>query len=193
MQAWTFKQDLSLNPGCSCYVRYPHTRKSQFQYWLKEQKLSACNILLRWTGCRKPCVQEHVSVTQFIFSLTLTVQWSYFPAICVKAINLTVDSWMSHLYRLIISISWSAFAFQIGIINILLCSSIPLLEQYRSYFFIQAHSAWFLFSSVIYAWLIVKSSTSSQSDEVRISSLSELKQKSANIHGWVKTDLLKLI
>lgn len=69
----------------------------------------------------------------------------------------------------------------------------PLLEQYRSYFFIQVHLAWFLFSSVTYAWLIMKSSTSSPSDEVRISSLSdELKQKSANIHGWVKGDLLRL-
>lgn len=137
------------------------------------------------------CSRTHFSISVH-FLTNLPCSWSYFPAICVKAINLTVDSWMSRLYRLMISISWSAFAFQMGIMNTKEYLSIPLLEQYRSYFFIQVHSAWFPSSSITNAWLIMKSSTPSQS-EVRLSSLRELKQKLANIHGLVKSDLLKLM
>lgn len=56
MQARTFKQELSLNPAPCCLCVSHITRKSQFQYWFKEQNLPAYNILLlRWTGCRQSC------------------------------------------------------------------------------------------------------------------------------------------
>lgn len=95
MQARTFKQELSLNPAPCCLCVSHITRKSQFQYWLKEQNLPAYNILLlHWTGCRQSCfkTKKHIPpVIQFILSLILAVQWF---SSCVK----TIWQWIPGCY-----------------------------------------------------------------------------------------------